>query len=116
MEGLIVKNISDLYVVKFNNETYNCKAKGLFRKNRIVPTVGDKVIFDKEKKIITDILERKNILVRPPISNVDQALIVMSVVNPIFSKISSFFIFKSPLPSFIVKRIIHPPSLLVKGF
>lgn len=85
MEGLIIKNISDLYVVKYNDKIYNCKAKGLFRKEGITPTVGDKVMFDKEKMVITDILTRKNILVRPPISNVDQAIIVMSVVNPTFS-------------------------------
>lgn len=85
MEGLIIKNISDLYVVKYNDKIYNCKAKGLFRKKGITPTVGDKVIFDEEKMVITDILTRKNILIRPPISNVDQAIIVMSVVNPTFS-------------------------------
>ena len=85
MEGLIIKNISDLYVVKSNDKIYNCKAKGLFRKEGITPTVGDKVIFDKEKMVITDILTRKNILIRPPISNVDQAIIVMSVINPTFS-------------------------------
>lgn len=85
MEGLIIKNISDLYVVKSNDKIYNCKAKGLFRKEGITPTVGDKVIFDEEKMVITNILTRKNILVRPPISNVDQAIIVMSVVNPTFS-------------------------------
>lgn len=85
MEGLIIKNISDLYTVKSDDGIYDCKAKGLFRKNCIVPTVGDKVIFDKERGVITNILDRKNILVRPPISNVDQALIVMSVVNPSFS-------------------------------
>ena len=85
MIGLIIKNISDLYFVKLNDEIYPCKAKGLFRKKGIVPTVGDSVEFDVEKKVITSILDRKNILVRPPISNVDQALIVMSVVNPSFS-------------------------------
>ncbi len=85
MEGLIVKNISDLYVVECDNKLYNCKAKGIFRKKNIVPTVGDRVLFDKDKNIITDILDRKNILVRPPISNVDQALVVMSVQNPSFS-------------------------------
>ena len=85
MKGLIIKNISDLYVVKSNDKIYNCKAKGLFRKEGITPTVGDKVIFDKEKMVITDILTRKNILIRPPISNVDQAIIVMSVINPTFS-------------------------------
>jgi len=85
VEALIVKNISDLYIVKCNNEIYKCKAKGLFRKEGITPTVGDKVIIDKKKMVITNILNRKNILVRPPISNVDIALIVMSVVNPSFS-------------------------------
>ena len=85
MEGLIIKNISDLYIVKSNDKVYNCKAKGLFRKEGITPTVGDKVIFDEEKMVITNILTRKNILVRPPISNVDQAIIVMSVVNPTLS-------------------------------
>ena len=45
----------------------------------------EKVIFDESKNIITNVLKRKNELVRPPISNVDQALIVMSVVNPEFS-------------------------------
>lgn len=85
MEALIIKNISDLYIVRCNNEIYKCKAKGLFRKEGITPTVGDKVIIDEKKMVITNILNRKNILVRPPISNVDIALIVMSVVNPAFS-------------------------------
>lgn len=85
MEGVIVKNISDLYIVKYQNERISCKAKGIFRKNNIVPTVGDKVIFDMDKKIIIAILDRKNILVRPPISNVDQALIVMSATEPRFN-------------------------------
>jgi len=85
VEAQIIKNISDLYIVKFNNEIYKCKAKGLFRKEGITPTVGDKVIIDEKKMVITNILNRKNILVRPPISNVDIALIVMSVVNPSFS-------------------------------
>lgn len=83
--GLIIKNISDLYIVKCNNNIYKCKAKGIFRKNKIIPTVGDRVIIDIEKKVITNILERKNILVRPPIANVDQAIIVMSAVKPDFS-------------------------------
>lgn len=83
--GLIIKNISDLYIIKIDNNIYKCKAKGIFRKNKITPTVGDKVIIDIEKKVITKILDRKNILVRPPIANVDQAIIVMSAVKPDFS-------------------------------
>lgn len=85
MEGLIIKNISDLYSIKCNNKIYKCKAKGIFRREGITPIVGDKVIIDERKMVITNILSRKNVLVRPPISNVDQALIVMSVVKPLFS-------------------------------
>ena len=85
IEGLIIKNVSDLYVVKSLDKLYNCKAKGIFRKKKLVPTVGDKVLIDKDKLVITDILSRKNILVRPPIANIDQAIIVMSVKNPEFS-------------------------------
>lgn len=85
MKGLIVKNISDLYTIKSQDNYYDCKAKGIFRKKGLVPTVGDMVIFDENKLIITDILDRKNILVRPPVANIDQALIVMSTINPNFS-------------------------------
>lgn len=85
MKGLIVKNISDLYTIKSQEKLYNCKAKGIFRKKGLIPTVGDEVLFDENKLIITDILERKNILVRPPVANIDQSLIVMSTINPNFS-------------------------------
>lgn len=85
MEGIIIKNISDLYVVKCKDSVFNCKAKGIFRKEKITPTVGDKVIIDIEKKVINKVFERKNILVRPPISNIDQAIIVVSVKEPDFS-------------------------------
>lgn len=85
MEGLIVKNISDLFYIVSDNSTYICKAKGVFRKKNIIPMVGDKVIFDEKKLIIINILNRKNKLIRPPICNIDQAIVVMSVVNPLFS-------------------------------
>ena len=85
MEGLIVKNISDLFYIVSDNSTYICKAKGVFKKKNIIPMVGDKVIFDEKKLIITNILNRKNKLIRPPICNIDQAIVVMSVVNPLFS-------------------------------
>ena len=85
METIIIKNISDLYTVMDDTGCYDFKAKGVFRNKNITPTVGDKVLFDKEQKVITKILDRKNILVRPPVANIDIAIIVMSVVNPEFS-------------------------------
>lgn len=85
MEGLIIKNISNDYTVLANNNEYLCKSRGKFRNLHITPLVGDKVEFDVDKKIIENILPRKNSLIRPPISNIDQAILVTSVKNPDFS-------------------------------
>lgn len=82
MEGLIIKNISNDYVVKNNSKTYTCKARGKFRQNKIIPLVGDKVIFDEQNNYILEIKKRKNYLIRPTVANIDQALIVTSVKNP----------------------------------
>lgn len=87
MEGIIIKALSDIYIVRCNNTNILCKAKGVFRKNKILPLVGDRVIIDSDKKIITEILNRKNSLIRPAIANVDAAIIVMSVVKPDFSSL-----------------------------
>ncbi len=81
MEGKIIKIISNSFTV-LSDTTYICQARGKFRNLKITPLVGDNVIFDKEKKIISDIKERKNSLVRPPVANVDQSLIVVSVKDP----------------------------------
>lgn len=81
MEGKIIKIISNSFTV-LSDTTYICQARGKFRNLKITPLVGDNVIFDKEKKIILDIKKRKNSLVRPPIANIDQSLIVVSVKDP----------------------------------
>lgn len=82
MEGLIIKNISNNYVVKAQNNTYTCKARGKFRIKKITPLVGDRVIFDKKNNYILELKSRKNYLIRPSVSNIDQALIVTSVKEP----------------------------------
>ncbi|MBO5138546.1 MAG: ribosome small subunit-dependent GTPase A [Bacilli bacterium] len=85
MEGQIIKIVSDLYYVKESQEIYACKCRGRFRKENTIPLVGDYCVFDKGKKVIDKILPRKNELKRPPVSNIDQAIIVMSIVEPNFS-------------------------------
>ena len=85
MQGQIIKIISDLHIVKSNNETYPCKCRGIFRKEHITPLVGDYVLFHKENKIIEKVLPRKNEFQRPKVSNVDQAFIVTSLIHPDFS-------------------------------
>ncbi len=84
MNGRIIKNISNDYTVLADKE-YVCKVRGKIRNLKIIPKVGDRVIFDKNNNYITDILERKNSLTRPPICNVDKAFIITSVKEPDFS-------------------------------
>lgn len=85
MVGKIIKQISNDYTVKIDNKTYICKARGKFRKLGITPLVGDNVVIDEKNNYILDILDRKNELDRPSISNIDQVVIVTSVKIPDFS-------------------------------
>ncbi len=87
MEGIIIKNISNDYLVKSNNKEYLCKPRGIFKLNKITPLVGDKVIFDEMKKVIEKITPRKNELIRPSVANIDYAIIVTSVKEPNFDTI-----------------------------
>lgn len=85
MEGRIVKNISNDYTVKCEEKEYTCKPRGKFRLSNTSPLVGDLVKIDLENRYILEIMPRKNSLVRPPVANVDQAVIVMSIASPDFS-------------------------------
>lgn len=88
MKGKIVKGIAGFYYVHtVESGIYECKAKGIFRKNHQKPLVGDDVeiavLDEKEKEGNIDaLLPRKNELIRPAVANVDQALIVFSVTDP----------------------------------
>lgn len=85
MRGQIVKIHSDLHYVKAEGEVYPCKCRGIFRKEKILPLVGDFVEFSKEKLLIEKVLPRKNEFSRPRVSNIDQAFLVTSLVSPDFS-------------------------------
>lgn len=85
MIGKIIKQISNDYTVKVNDNLYICKARGKFRKMNITPLVGDNVVIDEENNYILEILDRKNELDRPSVSNIDQVVIVTSVKIPDFS-------------------------------
>ena len=88
MQGKIVKGIAGFYYVHVvESGLYECKAKGVFRKEKIKPLVGDVVEIDildetEKKGNIVDVLERKNELIRPAVSNIDQALVVFAVTKP----------------------------------
>ena len=85
MIGKIIKQISNDYTVKLADKVVVCKPRGKFRKLGITPLVGDNVKIDIENNYILEILDRKNELERPSVSNIDQAVIVTSVKIPDFS-------------------------------
>lgn len=86
-EGKIVKAVSGFYYVRTKEKIYSCKGRGVFRKKEITPLVGDNVLFDATNKYIVEIKKRKNALARPPIANIDQALIITSAKQPDFSSL-----------------------------
>lgn len=81
-KGKIIRQISNLFTVSSNGKIYECRARGKFRNDKLTPLVGEFVIFDSENCYILELLERKNSLNRPPIANVDIALIITSVKKP----------------------------------
>jgi ribosome biogenesis GTPase len=88
MQGKIIKGIAGFYYIHTPYMgVYECKAKGIFRNQKIKPLVGDNVeidIIDEQDKKgnIIKILERRNQLIRPTVSNVDQAIIIFAVSSP----------------------------------
>ncbi|MCC0635553.1 MULTISPECIES: ribosome small subunit-dependent GTPase A [unclassified Clostridioides] len=87
LEGKIIKGISGFYYVDTEKGLYECKARGIFRKQKVTPLVGDRVKIsvvdeDEKKGIVEEIDSRDTELIRPPIANVDKALIVFAIKNP----------------------------------
>ncbi|WP_300409772.1 ribosome small subunit-dependent GTPase A [Lagierella sp.] len=81
----IVKSHRGIYYVEKDGKVYLCKARGLFRNNNVKPIVGDEVdisINEDGTAYINKVYDRKNQLLRPPISNVDQVLVIMSLSSP----------------------------------
>ena len=85
MVGKIIKAISGFYYIEFADNVYECRAKGILKKNNISPLVGDFAEFDiineKEGNLI-NVVNRKNFLIRPPVANLDMVVIVVASKNP----------------------------------
>lgn len=82
--GIIIKGIGGFYYVKAENRTVECRARGKFRNEKITPLVGDYVdILEKGNGCMIDkILPRRNVLIRPPVANVDMAVYVIACRSP----------------------------------
>lgn len=84
MKGRVIKIYNNLYIVDIDGTLYECKSRGKFRKDNITICVGDIVKVDTKLLIIEEVYHRKNNLIRPSISNVDQVIIVISAIKPKF--------------------------------
>lgn len=112
LTGLIIKAVSGFYYVETADCVYECKARGVFRKKGISPSVGDRAeitVQSDGKAQVEEILPRKNYLVRPPLANLDRLFIVSSVCEPapstlIIDKISAVAVSKGIEPVIIFTK------------
>lgn len=87
MTGTIVKGIGGFYYVRADgsDQVFQCRARGVFKKEGITPTVGDSVSFEIPETgdaWITEIADRKNVFIRPPVSNIDMIVVVAAAKHP----------------------------------
>ncbi|RUS46479.1 ribosome small subunit-dependent GTPase A [Cohnella sp. AR92] len=85
-QGIIYKALSGYYYVESEDgQSVQCRARGIFKKRGQSPLVGDRVVFSDTENgegAIEELLPRASELIRPPVSNVDQAVLVFSVIRP----------------------------------
>lgn len=88
LEGKIIKGIGGFYYVDVPmNGLYECRARGLFRNQKIKPLVGDMAVLETEESreftgYIIEVRPRKNSLIRPAAANIDQAIIIFAAAQP----------------------------------
>lgn len=113
MTGRIYKSSGGFYYVECDNKIFECRGRGLFRKDGIILSVGDVVDFNLDNNLsgcIINIYKRKNHLIRPLISNLDLLLIVISATNPLpnlfnVDKLTAIAIYKDIEPVIIINKI-----------
>lgn len=87
MKGKIIRGVAGFYVVESAGKRCMCRARGLFRRKGIKPLVGDLIraeeaVTEESEASIVEIFPRKNVLLRPAVSNIDQALVVLALRSP----------------------------------
>ncbi|MBR5497021.1 MAG: ribosome small subunit-dependent GTPase A [Clostridia bacterium] len=112
-KGLIMKSTAGFYYVRCDDgKIIECRARGVFRKQKVSPLVGDKVVIehDGEKGTVVEICDRKNYLIRPPVANLDKLVIVSSVVEPVPS-----LLILDKLTAMAVNKDIEPVVVFSKA-
>lgn len=113
INGIILKGIGGFYYVETaDGQIYECKARGIFRKEKITPLAGDRVVISTDengKNSIEEIEERRNSFVRPPIANVDKLVIVSSTCEPkpnllLIDRLTAVAIYKNVTPILVFTK------------
>ncbi len=112
-DGIIIKGIGGFYYVEADGEIFECKARGLFRKQGIKPLAGDRVkisVNEKAENTIDEIAPRTSELMRPPVANIDRLFILSSTCEP-----SPVFLIIDRLTAYAETAGIEPVILFTKA-
>lgn len=112
MTGIIIKALSGFYYVESSDKIYECKARGSFRKSGVSPLVGDRVefdIIDDTHGVVNSVIDRKNLLARPNVANIDKLFIVSSFQTPapnafIIDKITAIAVYNNIEPIIVFNK------------
>lgn len=122
LNGTIIKGIGGFYYIEAAGKIYECKARGVFRKEHITPLVGDSVIISVDsnnKNSIENINARRNYFNRPPIANVDKLVIISSTCEPrpstlIIDRLTAIAVHKGVTPVIVfTKDDLHDADDLI---
>lgn len=113
MTGTIIKAVGGIYTVEASDGVYQCKARGIFRKRNISPVCGDSVEISLEADstgVIKEICERRSVLIRPPIANLDVLVFVSSTCEPkpnltLLDKFIAVAVFKKIEPVIVFTKV-----------
>ncbi len=86
VQGLVLRCIGGFYYVEAADTVYTCRARGAFRKQGVTPVAGDRVtitVQDNGEGTLQEVLQRRNVMVRPPVANVDVLVLVASICEPV---------------------------------
>ncbi len=112
LQGKIIKGVGGKYTVLCDGECVNARARGVFRHEQISPEVGDNVLLRIETNgdaYIEEILERKNLLIRPPMANLDYMFITAAAAKPApvlqtLDKLSAICVHLDITPIFVITK------------
>lgn len=109
MTPYITKGVGGFYYVRTETGTVECRARGIFRKRGLTPVAGDNVALSADNATIEEILPRKNVFIRPPVTNLDVLFIVASTTQPtpstrILDELTAAAVYKDVQPVLVITK------------